>query len=112
MKTADFAEFLVKLDRNKAPVSSRKKNTPVWEIISTSDTVRSYSETHFYLYIDSNYLGIPKWDGKYYWDGVALWQTIEGVEGMTFPYSFPYTFYTLGDDIVQFPYEFPFTFYA
>lgn len=70
MKLNDFAEYLVKLDRNKASIGPKSRNSPVWEIESTTNTTHAISEVTIMMYV----LGAGiKWDGKWQWDGKAQW---------------------------------------
>lgn len=54
MQIDDFAQFLIKLDRNKAPISPRKRNSPVWEIVSTTEATHSEDDVDILLYGDSS----------------------------------------------------------
>ena len=89
MQTDDFAQFLLKLDRNKAPVAPKNRNTPVWEIETTADTSESTPETvTTYLYT----LGAGfKWDGSIFWNGVGQWGD-PAYSPVGWPIVFPYTF--------------------
>lgn len=89
MKTVDFTQFLIKIDRKKAPKRPRGRNIPVWEVVSTTETTHVESDVTIYLYnqggLSASYpflRAIPespqytsgiKWDGKWQWNGMAQW---------------------------------------
>lgn len=89
MKVEDFAQFLVKLDRNKASIPPKSNNSPVWEIESTTNTTHAESSVAIFLYNQGDLIAsypylrdIPEaaqytlgicWNGKWQWDGKAQW---------------------------------------
>lgn len=89
MKVDDFAQFLIKLDRNKAPVAPRNRNAPVWEIETTSDA-SDLTPVSIITYIYTLGAGF-RWDGSIQWNGVGQWgdpdYTLDG-----WPIVFPYVF--------------------
>ena len=91
MKLDDFGQFLLKLDRNKAPVKARSANIPVWEVENTAYKSQTPSDIKTKMYDRYSLEAMIHWDGKAFWDGVYQWQD-SSYEGWTFPYTFPITF--------------------
>lgn len=68
MDTKDFAQFLIKLDRNKAPVGARKQNKPVWGVETTSCSTRAPDAIYVYSAGTAVY-----WNGVHQWIGYCQW---------------------------------------
>lgn len=85
MKADDFAQFLLKLDRNKASIGPKSRNTPVWEINQSTAETHAESDVTVFMYSFTSYpylREIPEvgalmtpvhWDGSWQWDGKAQW---------------------------------------